>query len=114
MKRKNKVDHFKYHYPLIKSRADYEKFKAAVEASTKGITDISTGGYCEYCADWSSDPFFSHTPCDTCNRELAGNRYTAHGYDKYDHIAHFNVCEDCLYYLEYGQLDDDTMDNLEE
>lgn len=56
------------------------------------------------------EPYFSHSNCDCCKRSLAGNRYDMTGYSKADdEIYDYEICVDCRYYAEYGQLDDMTM-----
>jgi len=63
--------------------------------------------------DGTIEPSFSYfsSGCDCCGRTLGGNAYQANGFNpttgeiqEYD-----EVCEDCIYYAEYGQLDDQTM-----
>ena len=57
----------------------------------------------------NSEPFFSWRPCECCGLHKGG--------DRYDMIAtngfHYEVCVDCLYYLTYGRLDDQTMMDIE-
>lgn len=56
------------------------------------------------------EPFFSWGRCDCCKTKLGGNRVDASGYDILNKEAReFVVCEDCIYYAEYGCLDDATM-----
>jgi hypothetical protein len=65
--------------------------------------------------DWSGEPFFSWHPCECCQRSQGGNRYTCEGYNRKlrEVVGPFDVCEDCIYYSEYGRLDDQTMDEIE-
>lgn len=60
------------------------------------------------------DPHFSWSECDICLRPLGGDRYPAHTIDKNGDVIHWSICPDCLYYLEYGRLDDITMLDMEE
>jgi hypothetical protein len=61
------------------------------------------------------EPWFSWRPCECCRRSLGGNREHATGYNPTTkEIQEYDVCEDCIYYAEYGQLDDMTMDEIGE
>lgn len=53
-------------------------------------------------------PHFSHIACDCCRRDQSGNRedYVFIGEGGKFEAA---ICTDCVYFLEYGQLDDMTM-----
>ena len=53
---------------------------------------------------------FSWYWCDMCSRNLGGNRTVHLGLTKNDDIIEYSLCDDCLYYNEYGQLDDMTME----
>jgi len=89
---------------------EYVKYKRAVAAFFRNegienlsiITDEDTGD--------TQESYFSHSSCDCCKRPLGGDRYDASGYNKKDkEIYTYSVCPDCLYFAEYGQLDDMTM-----
>lgn len=59
--------------------------------------------------------FFSWSSCDCCHTPLGGDRVHATGYNPTtEEIMEFSVCIDCIYYSEYGCLDDMTMDSLDE
>lgn len=63
----------------------------------------------------ANDPYFSWTYCECCQQPLGGNRQHATGANNDTHeIQEYEVCEDCIYFAEYGRLDDTTMMNLEE
>lgn len=58
--------------------------------------------------------YFSWRPCEVCSSPLGGNRIDANTYvvkanGKPGKVVEFSVCVDCLYYVEYGRLDDMTM-----
>lgn len=103
---------------------DYEKYKAAVEHNWRGVEAVSTGSCsgCEECGlekdcddharELAEEPSFSWSACDSCGSTLGGNRHPAHGLINGE-LEHFSVCDDCLYYLNYGQLDDLTMMGME-
>ena len=62
-----------------------------------------------------TESYFSHIPCDCCSRILGGDRYDCNGYNpKTKEIQEYSICPDCLYYAEYGQLDDMTMLDMED
>jgi hypothetical protein len=60
------------------------------------------------------EPFFSWRPCECCRRPLGGDRQHATGWNPTTReIQEYDICVDCLYYAEYGRLDDTTMLELE-
>ena len=103
----------------------YEEYKQSVEHNLAHLTFVSTGACagCDECGltTGSSDyeraaldeGCFSWSPCEGCGSSLGGNRYPAHGRDANDEIVHFSICVDCLYFLNYGQLDDTSMAEME-
>jgi hypothetical protein len=78
-----------------KEYADYEANVA--EFFSHGLRNLSS----------KSESFFSWSPCDCCGG-LAGNRYECDGYnEKTKEVEEYScICEDCVYYAEYGRLDD--------
>ena len=94
------------------TKSEYKEYEKQVESFfvKTGISNLSTicdkdTGYCE--------PYFSHSPCDCCNG-IAGDRYEANGFNPINgEIYEFSVCSDCLYYAEYGKLDDMIMLEME-
>lgn len=105
-----------------KEYADYEH---AYTVGTKGLDALSSGR-CHSCQDCNpeelseedfsadEDGGFSWTPCEICDRSLGGDRYAAHYIDAEGTLRHLEICADCVYYTEYGQLDDLTMLEVEE
>lgn len=60
------------------------------------------------------DPWFSWRACECCGSILGGDRYHATGYNPKTKEAYcYEVCVDCIYYVEYGQLDDMQMLEIE-
>lgn len=58
--------------------------------------------------------YFSSQPCECCGSYLGGTRYHATGYcPEINQGLCFEVCPDCIYFAEYGQLDDMTMLDME-
>lgn len=63
----------------------------------------------------TSAPFYSSRNCECCGSGGGNQMYECDAYNRntrevqdYDFI-----CEDCAYYVEYGQLDDMTMMEIE-
>lgn len=54
--------------------------------------------------DLASEPGFSWSECDTCGSALGGDRHPAHARLSSGQLIHLSVCEDCLFYLNYGTL----------
>jgi hypothetical protein len=69
---------------------------------------------CPCCNGFFGDDYFSWRACDCCDRPLGGSRYHATGYHPASRtILCYNICLDCMYYMEYGRLDDTTMWEVE-
>jgi hypothetical protein len=86
----------------------------AVKRATEGLSHISTGACpgCNECGipedseDYesdSADTAFSWSSCDTCGSSLGGARHAAHGVSPEHGVIHFDICTDCLFFLEYGE-----------
>ena len=91
------------------NREEYKDFEDRVERffGVEGITNLSS-------IDPESEAYFSTRPCNCCQRHQQGNREDANGYNPTTkEIYEYSVCIDCLYYVEYGRLDDMTMLDLE-
>jgi hypothetical protein len=106
--------------------AKYAAYEASVEHNLKHLDFVSTGacrgcrecGLKEVCNDQeldaASEPYFSRSDCEACGSILAGDRHPVHGKRIDDHsLEHLAVCTDCMYYITYGQLDDETMMEIE-
>jgi hypothetical protein len=79
---------------------DYEE-RVARFFDKEGINNLSGDG------EWQD---FDHRPCECCKRPLGGQREHASGYNPATkEVQEYEICSDCLYYAEYGQLDDMTM-----
>lgn len=121
---------------------EYAEYKSTVDSNLKGIEHVSSGPVagcdeclevpdCEHCGasfdpdnggdppeewhDLAAESHFSKHPCEVCGCTLAGDRYPVHGADtsKDEEMVHFDACSDCVYYLEHGRLDDETMEEVE-
>lgn len=105
----------------MKTKSEYLAYQKAVERNLSGLEFVSTGACpgCDECGlpkdagehelEIAGEPHFSWHACEACGSTLGGNRYPAHGRDKDGALIHFRICEDCLYFLNYGRLDDMTM-----
>lgn len=102
---------------------EYKDYQASVDRELKGLTAISSG-YCPGCSDceesvqeYAGEKFieasFSSRSCEVCNSHLGGDRSPVHACDSNGDILHFEACQDCVYFLEYGQLDDMSMMEIE-
>lgn len=90
------------------TRADYAEYQRAVADffEREGIANLSST---------SSESYFSWRPCQCCGTGLGGDREDANGYNpitKQVQSYEF-ICTDCIYFAEYGQLDDTTMLEIE-
>ncbi len=89
------------------TKQQYAEYKERVaEFFSHGLVNLSST--CD-------EPFFSWSSCECCLNPLGGDRYTANGYNQEtDEIEEYDcICSDCIYYAEYGQLDDQTMMDME-
>lgn len=65
----------------------------------------------EHARECADEGGFSWSGCDCCGSTLGGQRYAAHGVSTTDQrLSHLDVCVDCLYYINYGCLDDTQME----
>lgn len=96
---------------------EYADYQTRFAQGMDGLTHFSSGSWlaeCVCCGSESqaSEPYFSWHRCELCDSTLGGNRTDAHAiYD--GAIVHLRVCDDCVYYAEYGRLDDATMLEVE-
>ncbi len=87
------------------NKTEYAAYEKSVAAFMKreGIENLS--------AISQDEPYFSWRNCDCCKRLEEGMREDCSGYnltaDKVQ--GPYTICEDCVYYAEYGRLDDTTM-----
>jgi hypothetical protein len=95
------------------TKAEYLAYEKAVQSffEREGVNNLSfvseEEGLCE--------PFFSWRRCDCCGTHLGGDRYHCNGYNPTTkEVQEYDcVCGDCVYYAEYGRLDDMTMMEVE-
>jgi hypothetical protein len=108
------------------TKKEYADYECAVASGLKGLEHVSTGVLpgCHECGvpdgatdedrEMAEESSFSWSSCDVCCSSLGGDRHKAHGVDRNGDILHLEVCTDCLYYINYGCLDDATMADMEE
>ena len=59
--------------------------------------------------------WYSGDRCDCCNRGDGGERYDLYAHQEGNaEVVSFSICVDCVYYINYGRLDDATMLELEQ
>jgi len=98
------------------TKREYRQYEARVKAffETEGISNLTSSPPTEHClceeSQDFSEPYFSSQPCECCGTNLAGDREHATAYNpEHKTVLCYEVCADCLYYAEYGHLDDITM-----
>jgi hypothetical protein len=116
------------------TKAEYAAYQEAVAEFMKreGLANLTSGHYqcpdckvefedngkCPKCGadrECLDEPYFSWHRCDCCGSSLGGNREFATGYNPTTkEVQEYSICEDCVYYAEYGRLDDMTMLSIEE
>jgi len=95
----------------IDTLEDYKEFQKRV-MEFKDLENVEVfSQVCDEEGD-TQDPSFSWSPCDCCKRGLGGSRYKIVAGPVHGEVFEYRICTDCLYYLEYGHLDDVTMDGI--
>ena len=109
------------------TKKEYAEYEKTVEETTSEYRFWSSG-YCPGCPECEKtygtiddgedypdvEGSFSWRHCEICHSHIGGDRYPVHAVDENDDILHFEACTDCVYYLEYGRLDDLTMLEMED
>ena len=108
------------------NKQEYSEYEESVKAffEREGIQNLTRvmpeDGFsedeCPYCGEIiDTDEHFSWQACECCGSTLGGNRVHCAGVHKETgNIFCYDVCVDCEYYAEYGQLDDMTMLEIDE
>ncbi len=108
------------------TKQEYKEFQDAFNHGIGSLQHVSTG-FCSGCKECCEvhnvelgtdeeicdEPHFSWRPCECCGSSLGGDRHSLHGFDPDLDNVHLDVCTDCLYYSEYGRLDDTAMQEIE-
>ena len=94
-------------------REGIDTFSSGVVNCPDCGADFDDSGACEICGETRelfSEPFVSSAECECCGDPCQGNRGHVTAFRVADReVLGFNVCEDCVYYVEYGRLDDRRM-----
>lgn len=106
-------------------------FVETVAVNLEGVQFFSVGACCKGCDtcapdvdeptdeddEAASEPYFSSSPCDSCNSTLGGDRHPAHGIiadtpeaaqAPESEITHFAICVDCLMYHANGDIPEES------
>ncbi len=90
------------------TKEEYVEYKQTVAEffEREGIANLSS---------MSHESFFSWRPCQCCGTGLGGDREEANGYNPTtQEVQTYDcICIACIYFAEYGQLDDTTMQEIE-
>lgn len=98
----------------LRTKSDYAEYQQRVADffDREGINSISQVTDAD--GNALSDSFSSR-PCECCRRPLGGTRMLVSGYNPTTkEVQNYKICLDCEYYIEYGQLDDQTMMDLKD
>lgn len=94
----------------MKTKAEYKAYKQAVENFLLS-NNVKSGCFGPKNSD--SEGFFSWQFCECCNSELGGNRETYLFRQNDGGLFEADICTDCIYYLHYDGLDDESMLEIE-
>lgn len=95
--------------------AEYRAYQktAAAFLSAEGIDSFTCDSHEDVSQDDHVDAF-SWRPCDCCDSQLGGERHRVTAYHPATKgVLTYQVCPDCVYYIEYGRLDDMTMMDMD-
>lgn len=98
-------------YPHIVTGEDYAKYEQAVSRFLHDNNALpGLHGPSKESREYGDpQPYFSWRPCGCCNRSLGGNRSDYEFVRANDDVFEAAICDDCVYYLKCGRLDDLTM-----
>lgn len=112
--------------PDITNNTEYARYQQTVAQfiADEGLSFLSTGCSPNIDSDeyeHECEPWFSWRPCAMCKCALGGMREylfarTSNGERSEEWtnpVVRFVICEDCVYYTEYGRLDDMTMARID-
>lgn len=89
------------------TKKEYQQYRTRVaEFFSHGLNNLSAKS-----DEGTIEPYFSWRPCQCCGTSEGGNRYECDGYNgTTGEVEEYDcVCGDCVYFAEYGRLDDTTM-----
>lgn len=108
--------------PDIQTKQDYVEYVDSVAQfiAAEGIKHLSTGTIDQLSPDYDpnaewpeGEAWFSWSPCECCKSHLGGDREYLYAHNTTDELVQFTICEDCVYFINYGRLDDTTMMRVE-
>jgi hypothetical protein len=85
------------------TKKEYDDYCARFRAGMTNLRSMTTT---------DEESYFSWIPCQICGTTLGGNRQDAYAImtsTSTNEIIELSICDDCVYFNEYGQLDDMTM-----
>lgn len=94
------------------TKKEYEEYKLKVEEFfSHGLNNLSV----KTTEGEAIEPYFSWSPCRCCGTSIGGDRYDCDGYNgtTKEIEEHDCICDDCVYFAEYGELDNKTMMDIE-
>lgn len=95
------------------NKDEYAEYEEAVAAffQREGIANLSS----MYDHNTCYEPYFSWQGCECCDRSEGSMVEDCNGYNETTKKVQgpYRICADCVYYAEYGQLDDTTMESIE-
>jgi ribosome-binding protein aMBF1 (putative translation factor) len=108
------------------TRDEYRAYQKYVDGQLATLQHFSSGSWLEECDEcphygdeeyengvsYQAEPYFSWSRCELCGSTVGGTREDAHAYYE-GQLVHLRICSDCVYYAEYGHLDDQTMSDIE-
>ena len=98
------------------TKEEYAEYEQSVASffEREGVTNLSRRYFPFTDDDDCEEEYFSWRRCECCGTRLGGNRLMASGYNpETKEVYEYEICSDCEYYAEYGQLDDMTMMDIE-
>lgn len=107
--------------PDITTKAEYAEYESSIAQfiESEGIEHLSTGTVDQLSPDYDplaewpeGESWFSRSPCECCKSHLGGDREYLYAINKADNLVQFTICEDCVYYVNYGRLPDTTMERI--
>jgi hypothetical protein len=94
------------------TKQEYAEYERRV-AEFSRLNDIKIVSQ-KYDGEYPVKNEFDYRKCECCGRdENAGERFTMVAISNTNVTYEFEFCVDCMYYAEYGQLDDMTMLDME-
>ena len=93
------------------NKRQYQEYQESVANFLKK-NNVRAG--CHSPKDVESEAFFSWRPCECCKQLLGGDRETYNFAQENGETFEAEICLDCVYYLAYDRLDDQTMLDMED